>query len=499
MDGEFTSILLDGEAATETLAEDIAAILSTGDLVALSGELGAGKTTFARAAIRALADDANLEVPSPTFTLVQTYLSDRLTVAHFDLYRLTSPDELVEVGLDDALADGAVLLEWPERAAGHLPENRLTIRFEITNGARLARLAGDEHWRSRIARTRAIRRLIENAGWAHAHRRPIRGDASTRRYERISVGNRSAILMDWPKPAAPPRRDSRAAWRAQDVSATLAVGSALHQAGLSVPAVLAADHAAGVVLMEDFGTEGIAVSGKPVPLRYETAIDALAVIHGRPRPATLPVPGGGDHRLLTLSPEVLAADLALFSDWYVAHATGKLLNLAEETEFKTLWRDALERTTRTEQSWVLFDAQSSNLFWLAAREGVRRIGFIDFQDMFVGPSAYDVVSLCQDARVTVSRELERELRSRYLAQRLGAGASFDAEAFSAAYAVLGLARASKNLGVFARQADHLGRTDYLQHVPRALDYTRRNLAHPVLSALALWYEKRLPPLRQAAG
>src|SRR5262245_12447519 len=107
------TIDLPDEAATVALAEDVAARLQPGDLVALSGGLGAGKTTFARALVRAIADDPGLDVPSPTFTLVQTYAAGRLPVAHFDLYRLSGPDEIDEIGLDEALATGAVLVEWP--------------------------------------------------------------------------------------------------------------------------------------------------------------------------------------------------------------------------------------------------------------------------------------------------------------------------------------------------------------------------------------------------
>ena len=92
-------------------------------------------------------------MPSPTFTLVQTYAAGRLTVAHFDLYRLGSADELDEIGLSDAVSEGAVLIEWPERGAGRLPEDRLDIRFEIEGSGRRAELSGSGTWRGRIERT----------------------------------------------------------------------------------------------------------------------------------------------------------------------------------------------------------------------------------------------------------------------------------------------------------------------------------------------------------
>jgi tRNA threonylcarbamoyl adenosine modification protein YjeE len=120
-------------AATERLAARIAPHLRRGDVVALEGALGTGKTTFARALLRTL--DVPDEVPSPTFTLVQIYKTKNFPVYHFDLYRLKSSAELDELGWDDAAADGAVVVEWPERAENHLPWNRLTLRFEMNDKA----------------------------------------------------------------------------------------------------------------------------------------------------------------------------------------------------------------------------------------------------------------------------------------------------------------------------------------------------------------------------
>jgi tRNA threonylcarbamoyladenosine biosynthesis protein TsaE len=122
-------IELANEAATAALARRLAPYLKTGDVVALRGELGAGKTSFARALIRALSgpEGAEREVPSPTFTLVQSYETPAGYIHHFDLYRIVSPDELTEIGWDEALADGIVVIEWPERAGGLLPANRLDL------------------------------------------------------------------------------------------------------------------------------------------------------------------------------------------------------------------------------------------------------------------------------------------------------------------------------------------------------------------------------------
>jgi tRNA threonylcarbamoyladenosine biosynthesis protein TsaE len=127
-------IALADEAATQRLGERLARALRPGEAICLSGPLGAGKSTLARALIRALTS-ADEEVPSPTFTLVQFYEGAAISIAHFDLYRLTDPDEAYEIGLDEALEAGVALIEWPQRLEGRLPADRLDIDIRLTDDA----------------------------------------------------------------------------------------------------------------------------------------------------------------------------------------------------------------------------------------------------------------------------------------------------------------------------------------------------------------------------
>src|SRR5689334_21840606 len=192
------SLVLPSEAATRRLAIDVASILKPGDLVTLSGDLGAGKTAFARALIRHLAGDDRLDVPSPTFTLVQTYALPRFTVVHADLFRVGQASELTELGVDEAAQDSVVLLEWPDRAADALPPDRLDIAFTLAPhlGAnqRNAELTAYGTFVPRLERLTAIRHFLAAERLSDAKREHVQGDASSRSYERLTYEGRKLIL-----------------------------------------------------------------------------------------------------------------------------------------------------------------------------------------------------------------------------------------------------------------------------------------------------------------
>jgi hypothetical protein len=479
---------LPDEAATERLAEDVAAALAIGDTVALSGGLGAGKTTFARALLRALADDPVLDVPSPTFTLVQSYEAGRLRVAHFDLYRVADVEELGEIGFDEAVSDGVMLVEWPERAGARLPQGALTITLSIAGRGRVAAISGAGAWAARIHRTLAIRDFLDCAGWKGAARRHLQGDASGRIYERIRSGGRRDVLQN--SPAREATDYDLRAHRALDVIPFVAIDEALRGAGLSAPEILAGDYAAGLLLLEDLGSELLVRDGAADPERYSAAVELLAALHAERRPAEIAW-RGGIYRLPPYDADALTIELSLFADWYAPRATGHPLSATAAGDFRSIWHALIDRAATSEAGWVLRDFHSPNLLWLAKRSGYRRVGLLDFQDALFGPSAYDVASLLQDARADVPPALEDALKTRYLALRRRSG-GFDEARFQEAYAILAAQRAMKVLGAFARLGTVGGKAFYLKHLPRVEGYLQRALTHPVLSALSLWYEKALP-------
>ena len=140
---------LETEADTQALGAALAPLLGIGDAICLSGDLGAGKSTLARGLIAARAGAR--EAPSPTFTFVETYEAENLVLWHFDLYRLEAPEDVWELGYEDALEDGASLIEWPERIGALAPENALMVRLEIEGNGRIAVIKADESWAIRLA------------------------------------------------------------------------------------------------------------------------------------------------------------------------------------------------------------------------------------------------------------------------------------------------------------------------------------------------------------
>ncbi|TPJ74349.1 tRNA (adenosine(37)-N6)-threonylcarbamoyltransferase complex ATPase subunit type 1 TsaE [Mesorhizobium sp. B2-7-1] len=503
MTGMVLERFLADEAATARLGEDLAMALRAGDAIALRGDLGAGKSTLARALIRALADDTGLEVPSPTFTLVQSY-ETRVPVHHFDLYRLSSPDELDELGLDDALSQGAALIEWPERAAERLPENALWVDLAEHGESRVARLSGQGPVLERVARSLAMRDFLAAAGWDEASRRHFVGDASARSYEIVSLpGQAPRVLMNSPRLVlGPPVRDGKPyaviAHTAQSVAAFLAIDRALLANGVSVPVIHAQDLDQGFLLIEHLGSEGfLGHDGRPIAGRYEAAAELLAMIHGKVWPAHMEAAPGVVHEVPPFDRDAMLIEADLLVDWYVPWITGEPANDALRAGYHQVWNALLDRLAGREYTLMLRDFHSPNIIWRAERSGLDRLGIVDVQDALIGPAAYDVASLAMDARVTVSPEIERRTVAAYVAARRAAG-TFDEASFAEAYAIMAAQRNSKILGIFVRLEKRDGKPYYLKHLPRIRDYLRRALAHPALADLKDFYmahgllEERVP-------
>jgi tRNA threonylcarbamoyl adenosine modification protein YjeE len=487
---------LEDEAATVSLAKRIASVVTAGDLVTLSGDLGAGKTTLARALIRELTGDPQHEVPSPTFTLMQVYEGQRFPIVHADLYRIKSPDELTNLGWDEASEGALMLVEWADRA-GELPESRIDVELRLDpqqgDTHRTAVLTGYGHFAERLMRAISIDTLMTQAGWSDARRSFMQGDASTRAYERLhKPDGRSAILMISPKrPDGPPVRYgkpySAIARLAEDITPFLVMSRALQARHFSAPEIYAEAPEHGLAILEDLGGEGVVDANGPMPERYGAAVSVLAALHARDLPDVVE-----DYTIPPYDMDALTIEVELLIDWYAPHIARANLSSGSRATFVNLWRDALAEIVAGPRTWTLRDYHSPNLLWLPDRDWLHKVGILDFQDCVMGHPAYDVASLLQDARVTVSDTLEMKLLGQYLRQRREYDPRFDMDAFARAYAIMGAQRATKVLGIFARLDKRDGKPAYLAHLPRVRHYLTKDLAHPALAGIKAWCESYVP-------
>ncbi len=486
------TIELKDEADTARLGEDLALTLKAGDCLALSGDLGAGKSTLARAFLRALANDEDLEVPSPTFTLVQMYPL-RLPVAHFDLYRLADSSELDELGFDEALSDGICIVEWPEVAAEALPHDRIALTLEHKGYGRLATITAAGPRADHIARTLAIRAFLDQNGHSGAHRRFLTGDASVMRaYERIrSEDGKSVILMDWPKrPEGPPVLDGKpypkVAHIAENIEPFVAIAGYLRNIGLTAPEILSADYEAGFLLIEDIGSDGVLdEAGQPIVERYRESVAALAYLHGQTPQQDIIFAGERVHHVPYFDPVAMKMEARLLLDWHLPWKNGNPATEKQRETYLAIWDDLISQLSSCETHLLLRDFHSPNIIWQEEAQGVRKVGIIDFQDGMMGPTAYDVASLVQDARVTIAPELADTLMADYLRLRHAQG-GFDEARFLKAWAIMAAQRNCKLAGLWVRLMQRDGKPGYMQHMPRTLTYLAAALEHEALAPLREW-------------
>lgn len=310
-----------------------------------------------------------------------------------------------------------------------------------------------------------VRSFLGEAGWEGAALAPLAGDASPRRYLRLTRGAETAVLMD----AGPAS--------GEDVRPFLRITGWLRARGLSAPEILAQSAEAGLLLLEDLGDALYARVAASDPASetelYAAATDLLAA-HAAPAP----------EGLAPYDMAVLQREAGLVPDWYLPGASADAA-----ADYAGLLAEALAPASEARGVLVLRDYHAENLIWLPERTGAARVGLLDYQDALSGHPAYDLVSLLEDARRDTAPELRSAMRARFLAAR----PELSAEAFGAAYAALGAQRNLKILGIFARLCRRDGKPRYLELMPRVWGHLMQDLAHPALAPLAAWAARHLPP------
>jgi len=226
---------------------------------------------------------------------------------------------------------------------------------------------------------------------------------------------------------------------------------------------------------------------------WATRADALLALHGKRLPDVLPVAPHVEHRIPSYDLSAILIEAELLLDWFLPRLHAAMPD-SERDSFRKLWRELLQPAIDAPATWVLRDFHSPNLLWLARRKEIARLGLLDFQDAVIGPAAYDVASLLQDARVDIPEQLELALLGRYVRGRRQSAPDFDPASFIKTYVTLAAQRASKILGIFARLDLRDGKPQYLRHMPRVWGYLQRSLGHPALESLNAWYIAHVPAL-----
>jgi len=321
-----------------------------------------------------------------------------------------------------------------------------------------------------VARSELIEAFLEKTGWAGASRTPLTGDASFRRYVRLSQSREiSALLMDAPPPQ-------------ENVRPFVDIANRLLSMSFSAPRILAADHKIGLLLVEDFGDATytrLLVDGRDEAELYCLATDTLIELHRRFSDG-MGIPPYDDARFLD--------EAALLVDWFLPSVRGCGTPSAMREEYLDLWRSAIVVARGVPETLVLRDYHVDNLIHLPDRHGIAACGLLDFQDAVIGPISYDLVSLLEDARRDVAPTVAAHCFNRYLTTY----PDLEETAFRASYAVLGAQRSAKIIGIFTRLDRRDCKPVYLDHIPRVFRWLEANLRHPALSDLKNWFDLEIP-------
>jgi aminoglycoside/choline kinase family phosphotransferase len=262
---------------------------------------------------------------------------------------------------------------------------------------------------------------------------------------------------------------------------------------LSAPEIFASQADHGFLLLEDLGRHvyfDMAARDEDMALPMQTAVDVLVHLAEKLNKATLEAKFN-DHQIPAYSSAALQIEIELLADWYWPRIKAGEIGDEDRQEFLKLWQPLWRHLEQGPRLWCLRDYHSPNLIWLPHRDGIARVGLLDYQDAVLGSPAYDLMSLLQDARRDVSADEEASLYAYYWQQIERTAVDYDRNDFDFSYAILGAQRATKILGIFSRLADRDDKPGYLKHIPRVRAYLERNLQHAGLHSLKHWFAQHL--------
>lgn len=483
------TLTLSGEYETGRLAALLARISVSGDLIRLQGELGAGKSTFCRHYLQALGHKG--EVPSPTYTLVQTYGDTRFPVAHVDCYRMREAAEMDGLGLEDYRKYGIILCEWPEKGSDLVADGQpdfldyhinslenpgtLSLRFEAgpSQYSRTITLEGSGSWQYRFALlsklgfelpvvvTRPVddqgrKAFLDTLGLKDYALDALGGDWSGRSYWRVKTNGKTLMLMDAPPPQ-------------EGVTDYANVAEYYRGIGLRSAQIVAANHTEGYLLSEDFGDTqlwNLVKDGADQRDWYKAVADGLIKQCQSAPPAWGRLYSAKDWWV-----EVLR-----FANWFMPFAHGKATALEEYRRWQDLWTPLHARVMRMPTGLMMWDCQSPNLMILGDEPKLDNIGWIDIQDARVAPVCQDLGHLLRNIRSP-----QNDDREAFVLDHVADQLKLDRAELQTCIDICSLHNACRIIGgltrIYVRDGKYEGPVKYLE---RTWETARQSYANPAL-------------------
>jgi len=483
-------------AEMENLAALVAKYVFVGDVICLQGDLGVGKTTFSRAFIQAMAGE-EIAVPSPTFTLVQTYMQTRLPVAHVDAYRLSSSDELHELDLQEFYEGGVTLVEWAEKVADALPDltlpkgyitagetpDKLTIQIEegAEEEQRTVKLVAEGTWRNRFGimsheTSRPVteegrREFLDNIGVVATDMPSIADQFSFRRYFRIETTEGTRVIMDAPPPM-------------ENVKPFLKQHQLFSSLGVHVPTVYAKDEEKGYLLLEDFGdfpfSKGL--DGNADKMAWlERMVDLLVHIAKQPKAD-----------ILQYNFQTVWGEACRYTDWTLPYMHGHATSPSDREAYRRAWMDVYDDIMAVPQGITHWDCHADNLMMVGdtLQDGFDSIGVLDFQDARMAPVSFDLACFLQDRWQTpLGDEVEQQLIRRFVD---GLDGAVTMEKFMASYHLVSLHRFLMVTGLYTRAKNRDGRVNMPWKMGGLWKIIGKNAQHPACAPIARFVEQMTP-------
>lgn len=484
-----------GEYETARLASLLAKVAVGGDLIRLVGDLGAGKSTFARHFVQTLGHKG--DVPSPTYTLVQMYNDTRFPLAHVDCYRMKSPEEFDGLGLEAYRQHGILLVEWPEKGSAMVAAGQpdfldyyinsienggtLTLHFEA-GGSELSRkvtLTASPSWQRRfgligkmgasfgdVLLNRPVTEqgregFLQGLGLTGYHVEGAPSDWSSRSYARVTLAEGGTrMLMDSPPPL-------------ESVAEYANVADYYRGIGLRAAEIYGRNDAEGYLLTEDFGNAQLfelVKDGTACTDWYKAVADGLVVQCTNTPPEWA----------RRYSPKDWWVEVVRFVNWYLPYARGSACTLEEFAHWQSLWMPLFAQVMQVPQGLMMWDCQTPNLMVLGDEAKLENLGWIDIQDARVAPVAQDLALLLRNIRSGQDDVREAEIVA-YTAGKLGC----DVNVLQAAVDICSLHHSCRILGGLVRLHVRDGRSaPAVAYLARTWEVARQSFETPALREIA---------------